>query len=51
MSNTKKTQNRQRQYPEFYEKVVPIAIGALVLVIIILLIFTIAVGLGMFSGA
>lgn len=36
----------KRQYPEFYEKFVPIAIGILAFVILSVLVFTIAVGVG-----
>lgn len=35
-----------RQYPPFYEKFVPIAIGLLVLVVVGMLVFTVAVGVG-----
>ena len=37
----------KRQYPAFYEKFVPIAIGILAVVILGMLLFTIAVGVGM----
>jgi len=36
----------KRQYPEFYEKFIPIAIGVLAIVILVMLVFTIAVGVG-----
>ncbi len=36
----------KRQYPTFYEKFIPIAIGLLAIVIIGMLVFTIAVGVG-----
>ncbi|MBC8505717.1 MAG: hypothetical protein ISR58_09750 [Anaerolineales bacterium] len=36
----------KRQYPAFYEKFVPIAIGILAFVILGMLVFTIAVGVG-----
>ncbi len=36
----------KRQYPAFYEKFIPIAIGLLALVILGMLVFTIAVGVG-----
>jgi len=36
----------KREYPDFYEKVIPIAIGLLAIVILGMLVFTIAVGVG-----
>ena len=41
----------KRQYPPFYEKAVPIAIGIIVVVIVILLIIIVGVALGLFPGA
>lgn len=41
----------KRQYPPFYEKAVPIAIGIIVVVIVILLIIIIGVALGLLPGA
>lgn len=38
-----------RQYPTFYEKFVPIAIGILAVIVVGMLVFTIAVGTGMLS--
>jgi tetrahydromethanopterin S-methyltransferase subunit G len=40
----------KREYPKFFEKSIPIAIGILVVIIIGMLIFAILVILGMFSG-
>ena len=40
----------KRQYPPFYEKVVPIAIGVIVVVIVILLVIIVGVALGLFPG-
>ena len=40
----------KREYPEFFEKSIPIAIGILVVIIIGMLIFAIAVILGLFNG-
>ncbi len=37
----------KRQYPAFYEKFIPIAIGILAIVIFGMLVFTIAVGVGL----
>jgi len=41
--------NSRRTYPPLYEKLVPIAIGLLVVVVIGMLVFTIAVGVGILS--
>ena len=38
-----------REYPPLYEKIVPAAIGLLLIVIIGVLIFTVAVGVGVLS--
>jgi hypothetical protein len=40
----------ERQYPKFFEKFVPIAIGILIVIIIGMLVFAIGVILGIFSG-
>ena len=40
----------KKNYPQFYEKTVPIAIGILVFIIVAMFIFTIAVGIGIVSG-
>ena len=39
----------QRQYPNIYEKVVPVAIGVLLFVIVIMIIFAVGVALGVFA--
>ena len=41
----------RRQYPPFYEKVVPIALGLIIVAIVILLLVIVGVALGLFSGA
>ena len=41
-----KTPPSKREYPAFYEKFVPVAIGILAVVIVAMLAFTIAVGVG-----
>ena len=41
----------KRQYPPFYEKVVPIALAIIVIVIVILLVIILGVALGLFPGA
>jgi tetrahydromethanopterin S-methyltransferase subunit G len=40
----------KREYPKFFEKSIPIAIGILVVIIIGMLLFAIGVILGVFSG-
>ena len=40
----------KRQYPPFYEKAVPIALGIISVVIIVLLLIIIGVALGLFPG-
>ena len=40
----------KRQYPPFYEKAVPIALGIIAIAIIVLLLIIIAVALGLFPG-
>ena len=41
----------KREYPAFYEKVVPIALGVIVVVIVILLLIILGIALGLFSGS
>jgi hypothetical protein len=50
MNDEHKHTQSKRQYPPFYEKAVPIAIGIIVFVIIILLIIIVGVALGLFPG-
>ncbi len=40
----------KRQYPPFYEKIVPIALGVIAIAIIILLLIIVGVALGLFPG-
>jgi hypothetical protein len=40
-----------RQYPAFYEKLVPVALGIIVVVIILLLLIIVGVALGLFPGS
>jgi hypothetical protein len=40
----------KRQYPRFYEKVVPVALAIIVVAIIILLLIIVGVVLGLFPG-
>jgi hypothetical protein len=41
----------KRQYPAFYEKFVPIALGIIVVVIVLLLFIIVGVALGLFPGS
>ena len=41
------SQKVKRQYPKFYERFIPFAIGILVLVVVAMLVFTVAIGTGM----
>ena len=40
----------QRRYPPLYEKLVPIALGIIVLIIVALLLIIVGVALGLFPG-
>jgi hypothetical protein len=46
-----KKPSSKKQYPKFYERTVPIAIGLLVFAIVIMLVITFGVMLGYFGGA
>jgi hypothetical protein len=50
MVDDSKNHPPNRQYPKFFEKTVPIAIGVLVVVITSVLVFAIAVIFGLFNG-
>ena len=41
----------RRQYPPFYERVVPIALGIIALAIVVLLLIIVGVALGLFPSA
>ena len=41
----------QNQYPPLYEKVIPIALGIIVVAIVVLLVIVVGVALGLFPGA
>ena len=43
---TDKAQPSKREYPAFYEKFVPIALGVLAVIIVGMLVFTLAVAIG-----
>ena len=44
-----KSSDSKREYPAVYEKIIPIALGMLVVIIIMMLLYTILVGVGVFS--
>jgi hypothetical protein len=50
MSEGKDGAPPKRQYPAFYEKAVPVALGVIVIAIVILLLIILAVALGLFPG-
>jgi len=43
---TEKKPSTKRNYPAVYEKIVPIALGVLVVIVVAMLIYTILVGIG-----
>ena len=47
MTDQSLEKTNQRQYPKFYEKFVPVAIGAIVLIILGMIVFTIGVAFGL----
>ncbi len=50
MTDNKRRPSRERKYPERYEKLVPVALGIILVAIVVLLIVAVAVALGLFSG-
>jgi len=40
----------ERKYPELYEKLVPVALGVILVAIVVVLIIAAAIALGLFSG-
>ena len=50
MSDRDRDVSRRHQYPPFWDKAVPIAVGIIVVVIIILLVIIVGVALGLFPG-
>ena len=50
MSDGDKRVSPKRRYPGAYEKMIPIAIGIIVLAIVVLLIVILGVALGLFSA-
>ena len=51
MSEKKQRTSPKRQYPPLYEKVVPLALGIIVVAIIVLLAIIVSVALGLFPGS
>jgi hypothetical protein len=49
--NREELKTPKRQYPAFYEKAVPIALGVIVVCAVGLLIVALGVALGLFPGA
>ena len=50
MSEKKSSPPGKRQYPPFFERFVPIALGLIVLIIIVIFVIIFAVALGLFPG-
>jgi hypothetical protein len=48
MTDNHRRPPRERKYPERYEKLVPIALGIILVAIVVLLIVAVAVTLGLF---
>ena len=46
---TEKSSASKREYPAVYEKIVPIAIGVLIVIVISLLLYTVLVGIGVLN--
>lgn len=51
MTKNQEQPSPKREYPEFYEKAVPIAIGVLIIFIVIIIFIAISVILGISNGA
>jgi hypothetical protein len=50
MTKTEKESLQKREYPPFYERLVPIAIGVMAVMIVGLLIFALGVAAGLIQG-
>jgi hypothetical protein len=50
MTKTESESVEPRKYPDFYEKLVPLAIGTIVIVIVGVLVFAFGVALGLIQG-
>jgi hypothetical protein len=44
-------EKRERHYPPFWERAVPIAVGFLAFVIVVMIVVIVAVALGVFPGS
>lgn len=51
MKEKRNRMTQKHQYPRFYEKIIPIAIGLIALVILILVIIIVGVIFGWFPGS
>jgi hypothetical protein len=45
------SEKRERRYPPFWERAVPVAVGILALVIVAMIVVIVAVALGVFPGS
>jgi hypothetical protein len=50
MTKTEKESLQKREYPPFYEKIVPIAIGVMAVIVVGLLVFALGVAAGLIQG-
>ena len=50
MTNSEQEPTPRRQYPAFYEKFIPIAIGVIAVIIVVVLVFALGVALGLIRG-
>ena len=50
MNDRDSPERPKRQYPPFYERVIPIVLGIIVLAIFVLLVIIVGVALGLFPG-
>ena len=46
---TEQTPDSKREYPALYEKIVPIALGLLIVIVIAMLVYTLLVGFGVLN--
>ena len=50
MTNSEQEPTPRRQYPAFYEKFIPIAIGVIAVIVVVVLVFALGVALGLIRG-
>jgi uncharacterized membrane protein YidH (DUF202 family) len=50
MFDKDRDESRRHEYPPFWDKAVPIAVGLIVVIIVILLVVIVGVALGLFPG-